>query len=101
MTRKHFEELVEEKGFSEAISILEEQESPYELTDFNTLKERAISLLEEDNLRWALHILNAIYDSSSDSEWYAYDYTAGTTYTPHCLVDTDDVERWLRFDEEE
>ena len=30
----------------------------------------------------------------------AFDYTAGTTYTPHCLVDVEDVENYIGFDEE-
>lgn len=100
MTRKAFEKIVEEDGFESAITALYKNESPYELTDFDALKQKAIECLEEDNLMWAIHILNALYDSSPESDWYAYDYTAGTTMTPHCLVDADDVETWIGFDKE-
>ena len=100
MTRKDFEEIVEDKGFDCAMFALTEEDKPYDITDFDTLKERAIELLKEDNLMWALHILNAIYDSSPESDWYAYDYTAGTTYTPHNLCNADDVEKWIGFDKE-
>lgn len=100
MKRSEFEKLVEEHDFDYAVRCLDEQESPCLLTDFETLKLKAIELLKEDNLMWALHILNAIYDSPSESDWYAYDYTAGTTFTPHCLVNADDVATWIGFDEE-
>lgn len=46
----------------------------------------------------ALHIWNAVYNSDGDSEWYYYDYTAGTTCTPVCLNTVEDVETYIGFD---
>ena len=100
MTRKEFEKIVEEDCFNNAMFALREVKPDAPIEVFDDLKERAIQLLKEDNLMWALHILNAIYDSSTESDWYAYDYSAGTTMTPHCLVDSNDVETYIGFDKE-
>jgi len=101
MTRKQFEELVDEKGFDEAMLKLQEKEEPYTLTTYELLKERAVELIQEDNIFYALHLLEAIKDASMDEEWYAYDYTAGTCDTPTNITTVDDVEEHFGFDEEE
>ncbi|MBO7124260.1 MAG: hypothetical protein J6V74_00260 [Bacteroidales bacterium] len=46
----------------------------------------------------ARDIWNAVYNSDGDSEWYYYDYTAGTTCTPVCLNTVEDVETYIGFD---
>ena len=99
-TMKHVLFAVEDDCFDNAMWALREEKPDASIEVFDDLKERSIQLLREDNLMLALHILNAIYDSSTESDWYAYDYDAGTTMTPHCLVDVDDVEKWIGFDKE-
>lgn len=100
MTRKRFEEIVEEKGFNEAMAILEDEESPHDLTTYEILKERIVELIQDDNLMYAKHLLDAIEDTAMDEEWYAYDYSAGTFDTPKNIVTVDDVENYLGFEEE-
>lgn len=101
MTRKRFEELVDEKGFDEAMSEFDAKEGPYTLTTYELLKERAVELIQEDNIFYALHLLEAIKDTATDEEWYAYDYSAGTFDTPANITTVDDVEDYIGFDEEE
>lgn len=101
MTRKRFEELVDEKGFDEAMSELDAKEGPYTLTTYELLKERAVELIQEDNIFYALHLLEAIKDTAINEEWYAYDYSAGTFDTPANITTVDDVEDYFGFDEEE
>ena len=101
MTRKRFEELVDEKGFDEAMLELQEKEEPYTLTTYELLKERVVELIHEDNIFYALHLLTAIKDTVMNEEWYAYDYTAGTCDTPANITTVDDVEDYFGFDEEE
>lgn len=101
MTRKRFEELVDEKGFDEAMSELDAKEGPYTLTTYELLKERAVELIQEDNIFYALHLLEAIKDTDINEEWYAYDYSAGTFDTPANITTVNDVENYIGFDEEE
>lgn len=83
--------LVKEDGFGSAMGVL--YETAYGLTDYETLKSYVINEIEI-----ALHIWNAVYNSDGDSEWYYYDYTAGTTCTPVCLNTVEDVETYIGFD---
>lgn len=90
MTREYFEKLVDEKGFNEAMSELNEEKD--EVTDYDTLKRFVIEKIEADENMLALHIWNAVYHTDDgDSEWYRYDYTAGTTDKPTYLQTVDDV----------
>lgn len=98
MTRTQFEKLVDEQDFDYAIGELY-NESNF-ITDYDNLKEFAKYQLDNDCVGFALHILNAIYNSDSNSDWFYYDFTAGTTCTPKCLSDVDDVENYIGFDEE-
>lgn len=94
MTRKEFESM----NFDEAMEILYEESDM--VTDYEMLKEYIIKNIQEDSNMLALHLLEAIYNSEGDSDWYYYDYTAGTTCTPVCLNDVDDVESFIGFDKE-
>lgn len=96
MKKKEFLKLVKEEGFGPAMRVL--NETAYGLTDYETLKSYVINEIEEDNNMLALHIWNAVYNSEGDSEWYYYDYTAGTTCTPVCLNTVEDVETYIGFD---
>lgn len=102
MTRNQFENLVEEKGFEKAMSILNQKEEPYLLTNYETLKERVIELIQEDNIPYAAHLIDALESEFyTEGEWFAYDYTAGTCDTPKIITTIEDVEKYIGFDEEE
>lgn len=94
MTRTEFESM----DFDKAMEQLYENSN--EITTYEILKDFIIHNLNEDNNHLALHILSAIYNSDGDSDWYYYDYTAGTLCTPVCLNDVDDVESFIGFDKE-
>ncbi len=94
MTKEKFESM----DFNEAMELLYEECN--ELTDYETLKGYIIKNINDDNNMFALHLLSAIYNSDGDSDWYYYDYTAGTCCTPVCLNNVDDVEQYIGFDKE-
>lgn len=62
------------------------------VTNEETLKRFAIEKLEEDNFSLALHIINAIYNNESDTEYYRYDYSMGTLETPKPIIEKADIE---------
>lgn len=98
MTRKEFEIIEEEQGFDSAMEELYGNSDV--VTTYEMLKSYIIKCLQDDNNMLALHILESVYNSEGDSCWYYYDYTAGTTCTPRCLNDIEDVEAYIGFDEE-
>lgn len=98
MTKERFEQAVEDLGFDEAMCLLWNQKDC--ITHYDSLKGFAQQKLDKDNVGLALHILNAIYNSDGNSDWYYYDYCAGTTCTPRCLNTIDDVENYIGFDKE-
>jgi hypothetical protein len=49
----------------------------------------------------ALHIINAIYNNPYNTEYYRYDYSMGRLETPTPIVDKDDIEDLIFFDDEE
>lgn len=89
MTAKEFEEMVEKHGFDNAMKALYEECDL--ITDYDTLISFVISSIKKDNNMLALHVLNAIYNSEGDSNWYYYDYSEGTLCTPICLNTIEDV----------
>ena len=98
MTKKEFEHYVETEGFDNA---MEWANNAYDfITTYDALKQFAIEKLEEDNVGFALHILNAIYNSEGDSEWFYYDYSMGTLQTPKCINNAEDLDALSVFDEE-
>ena len=62
------------------------------VTDEETLKHFAIEKLQADNFSLALHIINAIYNNESDTEYYRYDYSMGTLETPKPIIEKADIE---------
>ena len=94
MTKENFESM----DFDKAMELLYEECN--ELTDNEALKKYIIKNINDDNNMLALHLLSAIYNSDGDSDWYYYDYTAGTLCTPVCLNNVDDVEQYIGFDKE-
>lgn len=98
MKRSEFKKIAEESSFDDAMQQLWDEKNC--VTTYTTLKCFVIQKINEDNNMLALHILNAVYNSKGDSDWYYYDYCAGTTCTPRCLNDIEDVERYIGFDGE-
>lgn len=98
MKRSEFEKIMEETSFDEAMGYLCEENDC--ITTYEILKDFIIKCIDEDNNSLALFILDAVYNSEGDSDWYYYDYCAGTTCTPRRLNNIEDVEQYIGFDEE-
>lgn len=98
MTKQEFQLIQEEEGFNTAMEEL--FENAYGVTTYEMLKDYIIDCLKNDYNMLALHILESIYNSEGDSDWYYYDYTAGTTCTPRCLNNIEDIEEYIGFDKE-
>ena len=102
MKRSYFEELVELGGFEEAMRNLDEEQN--EVTTYDLLKEFAKTKLDEGELHLACHILQALIDAENScgewSDYFCYDYTAGTCDTPKMLSTIDDVAEHIGFEEE-
>ena len=73
--------------FDEACAKLSEQNDL--ITTYESLKDFAIHMIQEDHLYLALHILEAIHSSPAD--YYDYDYSMGTLETPTALPLTFDL----------
>ena len=95
MKRIDFEELVELGGFEEAMRNLNEEKN--DVTTCEALIEFAIEQIGEDNFHLAAHILSALSKAYEygDSDYFAYDYTAGTCDTPKMLSTIDDVSEYI------
>ncbi len=91
MTRQEFEE----KSFEDVMSQLNEEYD--QITTLDTLKMFIKEKIDEDNFLVASHLCNAIWNdpNPSMSEWYDYDYSAGTLDTPVCLSEKADVEHLI------
>lgn len=100
MKRSEFKKIAEESSFNDAMALLYEESDTVTITFYEALKCFVIQKIEEDNNMLALHIWNAVYNSKGNSDWYYYDYCAGTTCTPQQLNNIDDVEQYIGFDEE-
>lgn len=98
MKRSEFEKIMEESSFYGAMQQLWSEKDC--VTTYEILKDFIIKCIDKDNNGLALFILYAVYNSEGDSDWYYYDYCAGTTCTPRCLNNIEDVEQYIGFDEE-
>ena len=102
MKRIIFEELVELGGFEEAMRNLQEEDK--RITTYETLKDFAIETIKVDNTFLACHILKALIEAENSSnkwsDYFYYDYTAGTCDTPKMLSTIDDVAEHIGFDKE-
>lgn len=76
------------KEFEDAVCELAEERD--NITSYDTLLDFAIYLLKDQNVGFALHIINAIYNT--EGEWYDYDYCMGTLETPTPLKTIEDLE---------
>lgn len=73
-------------GFDDAVK---EMEEGYSITSYDSLKDFAISKINDDNLFVAIHILKALNEEQAD--YYCYDYSEGTLDTPRALSTTQDL----------
>lgn len=99
MTRRQFRVIMKRDGFDAEMSKLAE-ESDY-VHSYDTLKEFIKKLIDKEDNGFALFLLKAVYDDDqhgkatvfdqADSDWYYYDFNAGTTMKPVCLYGIDDV----------
>ena len=74
-------------NFNDACEKLSEQTDI--ITTYESLKDFAIHMIQEDHLYLALHILEAIHGSPAD--YYDYDYSMGTLDMPTALTLTFDL----------
>ena len=59
---------------------------------YDSLKDFAIWEIEQDDVGFALYILEAIYNSSGASDWYTWDASSGTMSSIEQISDGDDAE---------
>ena len=90
----------------EAMSFEELLEWAYDNIDDMHSEEALIELakheIDEDSLRMALHILNAVYESDCpDGSYYIYDRSMGTLETPTPISCKEDLEEYIDFEEDE
>ena len=66
------------------------------------LLEMAKHEIDEDNIRMAMHILSAIYESDCpDGSYYIYDRSMGTLETPTPITCKEDLEEYIDFEEDD
>ena len=87
VTREQYDEM----SFESVMDILNEHD---DITTKDCLLDYVKYLIDQDNLRFAMHILEAVYDSEP-AEWYQYDYSMGTFDTPTALTCKEDIEHLL------
>ena len=95
MTRKEYEEMSFDTFMEWA------NENIQDVTDEDILKDFAIEKIQDNSYYMALHIINALNDNTSDTEWYRYDYSMGRLETPTPITDKEDIEDLIFFDDEE
>ena len=84
MTREEFDS----KSFDELIEILNDNYD--DIHDYENMKEFAKYQIDNNNIYFARHILDAI-DDNYNSEWFKYDFSMGTLEEPVALSFKDDL----------
>lgn len=87
MTRADFET----KTFDELIEQLQNEDQ--DICSYDYLKDFAKHLIDEENIGFALHILDAIY--TEPGEYFEYDCSMGTLQTPSGLTEKSDIEHLI------
>lgn len=81
--------------FETAIEKLYEEKN--EITFYDTLKTFIKEQINKDNIGFAIHLLQGIWDTDcGDSKYYKYDYSAGTYDTPKALNTLEDLEQFCK-----
>ena len=92
ITRKDFEEMTLEE-------VMEKLSDHDYITSYESLKDYAISLINDNNFFLAIHILEAL--NKCEVEYYQYDYCMGTLEEPTPIEEKEDVEHLIDFEDEE
>ena len=96
MKREQFEEMSFEELLEWAYENIDDIYSE------EVLIEMAKHEIDEDNIKMALHILNAIYESEApDGTYYIYDRCMGTLETPTPIIWKEHLEEYIDFEEDE
>jgi hypothetical protein len=96
MKREQFEEMSFEELLEWAYDNIDDMHSE------EALIELAKHEIDEDSIRMALHILNAVYESDCpDGSYYIYDRSMGTLETPTPITCKEDLEEYIDFEEDE
>ena len=96
MTREQFEEMTFEELLERSYDNIDDIHSE------ETLLEMVKHEINEDSLRMALHILQAVYESDCpDGSYYIYDRSMGTLETPTPITCKEDLEDYIDFEEDE
>lgn len=96
MKREQFEEMSFEELLEWAYDNIDDIHSE------ETLIEMVKHEINEDSLRMALHILQAVYESDCpDGSYYIYDRSMGTLETPTPITCKEDLEEYIDFEEDE
>ena len=85
MTKKQFESM----GFKDAMEQLYQESNC--ITTYEILIEYIKHCLDKEWLNLAQHILNGMYNSYGCSDWYYYDYSAGTACPVICINTINDL----------
>lgn len=64
-----------------------------EFISYNTLKDFAVTMIEEDNIFLAIHVLEAM--NEDDADYYLYDTSMGTLETPIPIDCKEDLEDFI------
>lgn len=89
MTKDQFNSL----DFKEVIQKLDKECD--QITTIDCLKDFIKENIDNDNYYLALHVLEAITNDISDSEYWDYDYSLGTLDTPTPINSKEDVEHLI------
>ena len=96
MTREQFEEMTFEELLEWSYDNIDDIHSE------ETLLEMVKHEINEDSLRMALHILQAVYESDCpDGSYYLYDRSMGTLETPTPITCKEDLEDYIDFGDDE
>ena len=92
ITRTEFEEMTLEE-------IIEKYYYEHDsFTTYESLKDFAKEQIENDNLGFAIHILNGLDNRCTD--YYLYDYGMGTLETLTAIEDKEDIEHLFDIEED-
>lgn len=80
-----------EKSFDDLMEQLNEEMD--DIHTYEDMKDFAKYQIENDNLYFALHVLNGI--NNNPAEWYLYDYTMGTMASVMSITCKEDIEHLI------
>lgn len=95
MTERKFNEMTNEEAFEWAYENIDD------ITHEDILITFAKRKIDDENLYLAIHILEAIYNNTHDTDLYLYDYSMGTLDVPTPVTDKEDFKHLIDFDDEE